>query len=102
VTRWETVVASNGNYIIDYILFLHIEKMVDFSFEKRKNFPFNLIYKKLKDKIKDNQARWCQHLDRISENRLPVKANKYRPTGTRDLGRRRKRWVPVQAEEPNP
>jgi hypothetical protein len=38
----------------------------------------------------------------MSENRLPVKANKYRKTGTRDLGRPRKRWVPVQAEEPNP
>jgi hypothetical protein len=38
----------------------------------------------------------------MSEDRLPVKANKYRLTGTRDLGRPSKRWVSVQAEEPNP
>jgi hypothetical protein len=35
-----------------------------------------------KDKIKDNKVRWCQHLNRMSEDRLPVKANKYRLTGT--------------------
>jgi hypothetical protein len=34
----------------------------------------------------------------MSEDRLPVKANSYWPTGARDLGRPRKRWVPVQAE----
>jgi hypothetical protein len=56
----------------------------------------------LKDKIKDNKVRWCQHLNRMSEERLPVKATKYRPTGNRDVGRPSKRWVPVQAEEPNP
>jgi hypothetical protein len=38
----------------------------------------------------------------MSEDRLPVKANKYRPRGPRDLGRPRKRWMPVQAEKPNP
>jgi hypothetical protein len=51
----------------------------------------------IKDKIKDNKVRWCQHLNRMSEDRLPVKANQYRPTGNRDLGRPSKRWVPVQA-----
>jgi hypothetical protein len=56
----------------------------------------------LKDKIKYNKVRWCQHLNTMSEDRLPVKANKYRPKGIRDLGRPRKRWVPVQTEEPNP
>jgi hypothetical protein len=56
----------------------------------------------LKDKIKDNKVRWCQHLNRMSEDRLPVEANKYRTIGTKDLGRPRKRWMPVQAEEPNP
>jgi hypothetical protein len=37
----------------------------------------------------------------MSEDCLPVKPNKYRPTVTQDKGRPRKRWVPVQAEEPN-
>jgi hypothetical protein len=55
----------------------------------------------LKDKIKDIKVRWCQHLNRMPEDRLPVKANKYRPTGTQDIGRPRKRWVPVQDKEPN-
>jgi hypothetical protein len=53
----------------------------------------------LKDKIKYNEVIWCQHLNRISEDRLPVKANKYRLTRTRDLGKARKRWVTVQAED---
>jgi hypothetical protein len=29
----------------------------------------------LTGKIKDNKVRWCQHLNRMSEDRLPVKAN---------------------------
>jgi hypothetical protein len=29
----------------------------------------------LKDKIKDNKVRWCQNLNRMSEDRLQVKAN---------------------------
>jgi hypothetical protein len=41
-------------------------------------------------------------LNRMSEDRLPVKASKYRQRGSQDLGRPRKRWVPVQAEEPGP
>jgi hypothetical protein len=55
-----------------------------------------------KDKIKENKVRWCQYLNGMPEDRLPVNANKYRPTGNRDLGRPKKRWVTVQAEEPNP
>jgi hypothetical protein len=44
VTRWEMVIASNGNYIIIKYC-KYIKKMIDFSFEKRKNFPFNPIVK---------------------------------------------------------
>jgi hypothetical protein len=44
VTSWETVIASNGNYIIDEILQIYFKKMIDFSFEKCKNFPFNPIH----------------------------------------------------------
>jgi hypothetical protein len=43
VTRWETVIASNGNYITHQYC-KYIKKMIDFSFEKRKKCPFNPIY----------------------------------------------------------
>lgn len=38
---------------------------------------------------KRNNRRWCRHLDRMSNNRLPVVALNYKAAGKRDVGRPR-------------
>jgi hypothetical protein len=38
------------------------------------------------------QLNWKQHVDRMGENRFPEKLLNYKPTGTRDIGRPRRRW----------
>jgi hypothetical protein len=42
VTRWGTVIASNGNYIINYCKYI-LKKWFTFHLKKRKNFPFNPV-----------------------------------------------------------
>jgi hypothetical protein len=46
----------------------------------------------LNDKITENLRKWKEHLNRIPEERLPVKAWKCKPKGRRDVERPRKRW----------
>ena len=40
--------------------------------------------------IKQYQKKWLQHVQRMDRNRLPRQALKYRPTGRRNIGRRRR------------
>ena len=57
----------------------------------------------LLQKLTRNRIRWCEHLDRMPDNRLPAIAKNYRPAGRRDVGRPRAKWTPEQVqEEPNP
>jgi hypothetical protein len=55
---------------------------------------------KLLDRRKNEEIRkeWNEHLNRMPEGRLQVKAWKYKPKGKRDVGRLRKRWEPEQVE----
>ena len=50
----------------------------------------------LHQKIEDHRRRWCEHLNCMPDIRLPVATMDYHPTGKRDVGRPRRRWVPEQ------
>ena len=50
----------------------------------------------LHQKIEEHRRRWCEHLNRMVDIRLPVAALGYHPTGKRDVGRPSRRWVPEQ------
>jgi hypothetical protein len=41
--------------------------------------------------IQSYQLNW-KHVDRMGENRFPKKLLKYKPIGTRDIGRPRSQW----------
>jgi hypothetical protein len=64
-----------GSAVFPYIIVIVVDRI-------RNDLQEELNILTLKDKIKGNKVRWCQDLNRMSEDRLPVKANKYRPTGT--------------------
>jgi hypothetical protein len=42
--------------------------------------------------IKEYQAKWLQHIQRMDTNRIPKQALQYKPKGRRHIGRPRKRW----------
>ena len=44
------------------------------------------------DDIQNYQQKWNQHVLRMPENRLTLKALQYQPQGKRDLGRPYRRW----------
>jgi hypothetical protein len=47
----------------------------------------------IQDKITEFRIRWSAHLQRMDKSRLPKQALQYKPRGTRDVGRPRKRWT---------
>ena len=44
------------------------------------------------DKIDEYRRNWLQHLQRMPQNRIPLKLYHYRPLGRRTIGRPKKRW----------
>jgi hypothetical protein len=44
------------------------------------------------DKIDEYKLNWLLHLQRIPQNRIPLKSYHYRPQGRRTIGRPKKRW----------
>jgi len=44
------------------------------------------------DKIDEYRRNWFQHLQRMPQNRIPLKSYHYRPQGRRTIGRPKKRW----------
>ena len=44
------------------------------------------------DKIDEYRRNWLLHLQRISQNRIPLKSYHYSPQGKRTIGRPKKRW----------
>jgi len=44
------------------------------------------------DKIDEYRQNWFQHLQRMQQNRIPLKSYYYRPQGRRTIGRLKKRW----------
>jgi hypothetical protein len=44
------------------------------------------------DKIDEYRRNWPQHLQRMPQNRIPLKSYCYRPQGRRTIGRPKKRW----------
>lgn len=50
----------------------------------------------LLDTLRRNRQRWCEHLERMPNTRLPAIARDYRAVGRRDIGRPRAKWAPEQ------
>jgi hypothetical protein len=44
------------------------------------------------DKIYEYRLNWFLHLQRMPQNRIPLKSYRYRPQGRRTIGRPKKRW----------
>ena len=44
------------------------------------------------DKIDEYRRNWLSHLQRMQQNRIPLKSYHYRPQGRRTIGRPKKRW----------
>ena len=44
------------------------------------------------DKIDEYRRNWLSHLQRMPQNRIPLKSYRYRPQGKRTIGRPKKRW----------
>jgi len=44
------------------------------------------------DKIDEYRRNWFQHLQRMPQNRIPLKSYRYRPQGRKTIGRPKKRW----------
>jgi len=44
------------------------------------------------DKIDEYGRNWLSHLQRMPQNRIPLKAYHYRPQGRRTIGRPKKHW----------
>ena len=44
------------------------------------------------DKIDEYRWNWLSHLQRMPQNRIPLKSHHYRPQGRRTTGRLKKRW----------
>jgi hypothetical protein len=59
--------------------------------DRRKNEEIRKEVTALNDKITENRRK-------RNEERLPIKAWKYKPKGRRDVGRPRKRWKPEQVD----
>jgi len=45
------------------------------------------------DKIDEYGQNWLLHLQRMAQNRIPLKLYHYRPQGRRTIGRPKKRWL---------
>ena len=44
------------------------------------------------DKVDEYRRNWLSHLQRMPQNRIPLKSYRYRPQGRRTIGRPKKRW----------
>jgi hypothetical protein len=44
------------------------------------------------DKIDEYRSNWLLHLQRMLQNRIPLKSFHYSPQGKRTIGRQKKRW----------
>ena len=44
------------------------------------------------DKVDEYRRNWLSHLQRMSQNRIPLKSYHYRLQGRRTIGRSKKRW----------
>jgi len=44
------------------------------------------------DKIDEYRRNWLQHMQRMPQNRIPLKSYHYRPQRRRTIGRPKKRW----------
>ena len=44
------------------------------------------------DKMDECRRNWLSHLQRMPQNRIPLKSYHYRPQGRRTIGRPKKRW----------
>ena len=57
----------------------------------------------LLEQLRSEKRMWCEHLGRMTGDRIPVLAVEYRLVGKRDVGRARAKWVPEEVQdETNP
>lgn len=54
-----------------------------------------LNVKSLNERMMEYRNKWLQHVQRMDNSRLPKLAFQYKPRGTRDIGRPKKRWREV-------
>jgi len=109
--------SENGNYFVNIqhfsftYIFIWARKLDSNSLTKTKNWSDknevietfydhktnDYIRRELQitgilDKIDEYRRNWFQHLQRMSQNRTPLKSYYYRPQGRRTIGRPKKRW----------
>jgi hypothetical protein len=46
----------------------------------------------MNNRSEENKQKWKQHIDRMTETRIPKFILQYQPKGKRDMGRPKKRW----------
>jgi len=51
------------------------------------------VARSLLDDIKTKQLQWCEHVQRMDEERLPKEVMKWRPPGRRKRGRPKLTWA---------
>jgi hypothetical protein len=51
------------------------------------------VTRSLLDNIKTKQLKWCGHVQRMEEGRLPKEVMKLRPLGRRKRGRPKRTWA---------
>ena len=51
------------------------------------------VTRSLLDNIKTKQLKWCGHVQRMEEGRLPKEVMKWRPLGRRKRGRPKRTWA---------
>ena len=72
-----------------------LRKVANYSLEDRKRnteIRQELNIKELNSEIEHYRHKWTDHLDRMSNNRIPQIIYKYKPDGNRNVGRPRSRW----------
>ena len=72
-----------------------LRPLAGYTFQDQKTNDF--IRRELKitailDKIDEYGLNWHLHLQRMPQNRVPLKSYHYRPQGRRTIGRPKKRW----------
>ena len=113
--RTETILKIYNTLVFTYI-FIWVRKLDSNSHTKTKNWsgrnevtetsgrlhplwPQNNDYIRrelritgILDKIDAYRRNWLSHLQRMPQNRIPLKSYHYRPQGRRTFGRPKKRW----------
>jgi hypothetical protein len=56
------------------------------------SIPQELRIASILDKIDEYRNKWLLHIQRMPQNRIPIKSYNYKSQGRRSIGRPKKRW----------